>query len=46
MHLNERNSSVDDEDATYAISVRAMQLWPYRGGLLVGEDVSIDWDVR
>jgi hypothetical protein len=44
--LSAMGESVDDEDATYAISVRAMQLWPYRDGLLVGEDVSIGWDGR
>lgn len=39
--------NVDDQDATYVISVQAMQLWPYNeDGLLEGENVYIDWDNR
>ncbi len=38
---------VDDVNAVYAISVQAMQLWPYtEDGLLIGENVYIDWDNR
>lgn len=45
--LGAMGEDVDDYDAVYAISVQAMQLWPYNeDGLLEGENVYIDWHNR